>query len=70
LLFCYEYDPSTGRYGVAILRLLRVAAVAKAAVVALGILRLPRSDVRTGKRPAPTGPPLPGPAGSKSIHSS
>jgi protein SCO1 len=28
LLFCYHYDPATGRYGAAVLRLVRVAGVA------------------------------------------
>ena len=28
LLFCYHYDPSTGKYGAAVLRLVRVAGVA------------------------------------------
>jgi protein SCO1/2 len=28
LLFCYHYDPSTGKYGLAILRVMRVAGVA------------------------------------------
>jgi protein SCO1/2 len=34
VLFCYQYDPATGRYGATILSVLRVAAVAT--VVALG----------------------------------
>jgi protein SCO1 len=34
LLYCYHYDPETGRYGVAIMRLLRTAAAAT--VLALG----------------------------------
>ena len=34
LLYCYHYDPTTGRYGVAIMRAIRVAA--GATVLALG----------------------------------
>ncbi len=34
LLFCYQYDPKTGRYSAAVLRMLRLAAVAT--VLALG----------------------------------
>jgi len=36
LLYCYHYDPMTGRYGVAIMRTLRIAGVAT--VLALGAL--------------------------------
>jgi protein SCO1/2 len=38
LLYCYHYDPATGRYGVAIMRTLRLAGVAT--VVGLGSLIL------------------------------
>jgi protein SCO1 len=36
LLYCYHYDPMTGRYGLAIMRTLRLAGVAT--VLALGVL--------------------------------
>ncbi len=35
LLYCYHYDPMTGRYGVAIMRAIRVAGAAT--VVSLGL---------------------------------
>jgi len=35
LLYCYQYDPATGRYGVAIMRVLRVASAAS--LLALGV---------------------------------
>jgi len=34
LLYCYQYDPATGKYGAAVMRLLRAASVAT--VVVLG----------------------------------
>ena len=36
LLYCYHYDPATGRYGVAIMRVMRVAGV----LTILGILAM------------------------------
>ena len=35
LLYCYHYDPMTGRYGFLVMRALRIAAVAT--VLALGV---------------------------------
>jgi protein SCO1/2 len=34
LLYCFHYDPSTGKYSLAILRLLRVAGVITVAAIA------------------------------------
>jgi protein SCO1 len=34
LLYCYHYDPETGRYGVLIMRVLRIAAMSTAAILA------------------------------------
>lgn len=42
LFYCYRYDPRTGRYGVAIMRLLRACAVLTAAALAGSILALSR----------------------------
>src|SRR5262245_5629906 len=39
LLFCYQYDPATGRYGLAILRLLRGAGFVTALIVGIVITR-------------------------------
>jgi protein SCO1/2 len=48
LLYCYHYDPSTGKYGVAIMSLLRIAG--SATVLALGgfIVAMLRRDRRAG----------------------
>src|SRR5262249_17304196 len=51
LLFCYRYGPATGRYGVAVLRILRAAGLTTAIVVALTIWWLSRRHRRS---------PLPG----------
>jgi protein SCO1/2 len=36
LLYCYHYDPATGKYGAAIMRVMRVAGV----LTVLGILAM------------------------------
>ena len=36
LLYCYQYDPASGRYGLLVMRLLRIGATA--VVAALGLL--------------------------------
>jgi protein SCO1 len=59
LLYCYHYDPTTGRYGVAIMRVLRLAGLAT--VFALGTFifvmvrreRTSNPDPRTRTNPAP-----------------
>jgi protein SCO1 len=59
LLYCYHYDPTTGRYGVAIMRVLRLAG--RATVFALGTFifvmvrreRTSNPDPRTRTNPAP-----------------
>jgi protein SCO1/2 len=50
LLYCYHYDPSTGKYGVAIMSLLRIAG--SATVLALGgfIVAMLRRDRRAGAK--------------------
>jgi protein SCO1/2 len=51
LLYCYHYDPMTGRYGIVIMRLIRLAAAAT--VLALGVcitLMLHNEKRRTGRR--------------------
>jgi protein SCO1/2 len=54
LLYCYQYDPNTGRYSASILNLLRLAAVAT--VVALGGFILTTSlRRRRGDGPGPGG---------------
>lgn len=46
LLFCFQYDPATGRYGLAILRLLRGAGILTAIVLGVSILGLSRRHRR------------------------
>jgi len=66
LLYCFHYDPMTGRYGFVIMRALRIAGIAT--VLALGsfvFVMLRRERVRlkpdtTFERPASTFPPAPG----------
>ena len=57
LLYCYHYDPTTGRYGFLVMRALRIAAVAT--VLALGVfiaamIRLDRASKtsRTSRTPS------------------
>jgi len=55
LLYCYHYDPMTGRYGLVIMRAMRLAGAAT--VLALGsfILIMLRNEKRRGSRGAPRG---------------
>jgi len=53
LLYCYHYDPATGRYGVAIMKVMRIAGVATLLGIAAMILLLksrnPKlTEVKTG----------------------
>ena len=53
LLYCYHYDPATGRYGVAIMKVMRIAGVATLLAIAAMILLLKGrnhklTDVKTG----------------------
>jgi protein SCO1/2 len=60
LLFCYEYDPETGRYGAVIMRLVRLGGVLTLAGLAGLIFVLRRSERRRDAqppRPAPVGEP-------------
>jgi protein SCO1/2 len=44
LLYCYHYDPMTGRYGVAIMRVVRIAAAATALALGAFIVVMVRSE--------------------------
>jgi protein SCO1/2 len=52
LLFCYQYDPSTGHYTLAILNLVRVACVATVLALATFVWKATRRD-RSGAGPGP-----------------
>jgi protein SCO1/2 len=45
LLFCYHYDPATGRYGVYVMRALRIAAVATLVLLGTFIVVMVRRDL-------------------------
>lgn len=46
LLFCYHYDPNTGRYGATVMGVLRAAAVLALIVMSAGLAILWRFDMR------------------------
>ncbi len=46
LLFCYHYDPKTGKYGAVVIDSLRGAAIAALVILALALTLLWRSDLR------------------------
>jgi protein SCO1/2 len=50
LLFCYHYDPATGRYGLVVTNLLRVASGIMVLALAGGIALLWRADRRRTRR--------------------
>lgn len=60
LLFCYHYDPMTGRYGFVIMQVLRVAGVATVLALVAFIVVMVRREKRTalarGVPPAPFAP--------------
>ena len=45
LLFCYHYDPKTGKYGAVVMNMLRGAAVGALAILALALTLLWRRDL-------------------------
>ena len=44
LLFCYHYDPMTGRYGIYVMRTLRVAGVATVLLIGTFIVVMVRRE--------------------------
>ena len=52
LLFCFHYDPSTGKYGAIAMNILRGSAALFALIGGLFLLIVIRRDVRSGKRQA------------------
>ena len=46
LLFCYHYDPKTGKYGAVVMNMLRGAAVAALVILAIALALLWRRDLR------------------------
>jgi protein SCO1/2 len=63
LLYCYHYDPMTGRYGFVIMRLIRLAGAATVlALAAFIIVMIRRERAAPAYRPPPAAPAQPGPA--------
>ena len=50
LLYCYHYDPMTGRYGLAIMRTIRMAGAATVLAIGAFILVMVRRERKTGAR--------------------
>jgi protein SCO1/2 len=50
LLYCFHYDPATGKYGVVIIRMIRIAGVLTLLAIAGGILLMSR---RAARKPRP-----------------
>jgi protein SCO1/2 len=55
LLYCYHYDPMTGRYGLAIMRVMRLAGAATVVALVAFILAMIRRE-RRGPAPQPPAP--------------
>lgn len=47
LLFCYHYDPTTGKYGAVVINTLKIGAIFLIAVMGVGLFFLWRHDLRT-----------------------
>jgi protein SCO1/2 len=61
LLYCYHYDPMTGRYGLVIMRAMRIAGAATVFALAGFIYIMLRREKRLGWRQVPSPqPPAPG----------
>jgi protein SCO1/2 len=62
LLYCYHYDPMTGRYGLVIMRAMRLAGAATVLALVTFIIVMIRRERRATRGPA-TSPQPPAPAG-------
>ncbi len=49
LLFCYHYDPKTGKYGAVVMNMLRLAGILTLMLMAVGLWFFWRSDLRQHK---------------------
>lgn len=50
LLFCYHYDPTTGKYGAVVINSLRVGAAVTVLILAIALTILWRREIREGRR--------------------
>ena len=55
LLYCYHYDPMTGRYGLLIMRTMRLAAIVTLAVLTAFVITMLRRERRQQQGPGPGG---------------
>ena len=53
LLYCYHYDPATGRYGLAIMRAVRAGGVATVLSLASFVVVMLRREKKSGRAPGP-----------------
>ena len=53
-LLCFHYNPTTGKYGVAILNVVRLSGAATVALMALGLMVMRRRDARARRAPGET----------------
>jgi protein SCO1/2 len=52
LLYCFHYDPSSGRYGAVVMNIVRLAGAATLVVLAIAILIMSRRRARTNREAA------------------
>jgi protein SCO1/2 len=62
LLYCYHYDPMTGRYGLAIMRAIRMAGAATVFAIGAFIIVMVRRERNLARRTSHPAPPGPHPA--------
>jgi protein SCO1 len=55
LLYCYHYDPQTGRYGLVVMALVRIAGAATALALGAFVVVMVRRERRASRPPAGTG---------------
>ena len=65
LLYCYHYDPMTGRYGFLVLRALRIAGAATALALGSFVWVMVRRERRSGQKRSACGYASPRPEGSR-----
>jgi protein SCO1/2 len=49
ILYCYHYDPSTGRYGAIVMRIVRLAGIVTVLLLGSFIVVMTRRDIRTAR---------------------
>ena len=59
LLYCYHYDPHSGKYSMVVMNVLRLAGIATVALIGGFVVTMWRLDRRNSKRAAAPAPPAP-----------